>query len=170
MSYKRGMDDLKMGSPSMAGDLIAQLDKDTALIQQLREQLAGEQRRANDSIEENVRLMNRLAAEREKVEPAGKTFKRDAEILLLREQIAAEREVGHNQAVALGQQIARLEDQLAAERDAHYGYVQLAEQHIAESKAELAAAVEALKQLQGLDLLPYGRKLIDATLAKIGGK
>ncbi len=35
---------------------------------QLREQLAAEEKRANDSIEENVRLMNRLAAEREKVQ------------------------------------------------------------------------------------------------------
>jgi len=37
-------------------------------IRELQQQLTAEERRANDSIEENVRLMNRLAAERDNAE------------------------------------------------------------------------------------------------------
>jgi hypothetical protein len=40
----------------------------TTALQNYEKQLAAEQRRANDSIEENVRLMNRLAAERERAD------------------------------------------------------------------------------------------------------
>jgi hypothetical protein len=37
----------------------------------------------------------------------------EAEMKRLERELAAEREVGHNQAVTLGQHIARLEDQVA---------------------------------------------------------
>ncbi len=56
---------------------------------QLREQLAAEERRANDSIEENVRLMNRLAAEQEKIEELHKILgQKRMTIRKLRSQLA----------------------------------------------------------------------------------
>jgi hypothetical protein len=69
--------------------------------------LAAEERRANDSIEENVRLMNKLAAEQELVKDCGD------QIDTLQEELATERQSKN----LITQDALNLKEELAAERE-----------------------------------------------------
>jgi hypothetical protein len=98
------------------------------VIEKREQQLAAEERRASDSIEENVRLMNRLAAEREKQVAGWQAWH---EVKQLREQLAAERE-----ALKQADQYAR---DLLEERDTLVDALT----GIANSEAEYAATYKA---------------------------
>ena len=83
--------------------------------------LAAEERRANDSITENVRIMNELAAEREKVKGelanGNELFRKTIE---LEQKLAAERE--HRKLVdrvldSRCLQLRKMEDEFASERE-----------------------------------------------------
>ena len=127
---------------------------------ELEKQLTAEERRANDSIEENVRLMNRLAAEREKVREERSKFHGDDyadmnaarnRILDLEAQLSNERETVDALRVALIKANTQYEklavastEKLAAEREKY----QLSQEKVTEYFDLLAAERENLRVAQ----------------------